>query len=317
MTTPKYKEELIFPIGTHIVLRREIHDSTIDLPIGAVGIITGSPDQVNLIYTIQFLNGIVLSLKRKDFAIRKHDRRERMQIDAPVTSDLYEHIHYRCIVGSQAYGLADQHSDVDRRGFYLAPPDLQWSLDGAPEQIENEAAQETYWELQKFLLMALRANPNILECMYTPLRETVSPLAVELLDMRESFLSRLIYQTYNGYVLSQFGKLEQDLRTKGEPRWKHAMHLIRLLLSGIAALNEGYIDVQVSQHRAALLTIKRGEMDWAALNKWRLALHTEFDQAYRTTRLPDQPDQKRANAFLLSARRSAIGGKADDLQSHR
>ena len=41
------------------------------------------------------------------------------------------------------------------------------------------------------------------------------------------FLSKLIYKTYNGYVLSQFKKLEQDLRTKGEIKQKHAMHLMQ------------------------------------------------------------------------------------------
>ena len=49
--------------------------------------------------------------------------------------------------------------------------------------------------------------------------------AAELLAMRGAFLSKLIYKTFNGYVLSQFKKLEQDLRAKGEIKQKHAMHL--------------------------------------------------------------------------------------------
>jgi len=53
----------------------------------------------------------------------------------------------------------------------LAPAELQWSLFGAPEQFEDNATQSCYWELQKFLTMVLKANPNILECLYTPLVE--------------------------------------------------------------------------------------------------------------------------------------------------
>jgi len=34
-------------------------------------------------------------------------------------TDLYERVIYRCVIGSQAYGLADSESDVDRRGIYL------------------------------------------------------------------------------------------------------------------------------------------------------------------------------------------------------
>src|SRR5438067_10579055 len=104
---------------------------------------------------------------------------------------------YRCVVGSRAYGLDEAGSDTDRRGIYLPPADRHWSLDGVPEQLENAATQECYWEIQKFLTLALKANPTILECLYTPLVEVATPLAEELLAMRPLFLSRLLYQAYN------------------------------------------------------------------------------------------------------------------------
>ena len=69
-----------------------------------------------------------------------------------------------------------------------------------PEQLENEATQEVYWELQKFLTLALKANPNVLECLYTPLVEHAGAMAQRLLEQRSIFLSKLVYQTYNGYV---------------------------------------------------------------------------------------------------------------------
>ena len=81
--------------------------------------------------------------------------------------------------------------------------------------------------MQKFLVLALKANPNILECLFTPLVVRTSEVGDALLEKRSIFLSKLVYQTYNGYVMSQFKKLEQDLRTKEQINWKHAMHLIR------------------------------------------------------------------------------------------
>ena len=192
---------------------------------------------------------------------------------------------------------------MDRRGIYLPPAELHWSLYGVPEQIENNDMQEAYWELQKFLVMALKANPNILECLHTPLVEHATPLAQELVAARQRFLSKLIYQTYNGYVMSQFKKLEQDLRARGEIKWKHAMHLMRLLLSGISALREGELRVRLDEHRDALLTIKRGERPWPDVNTWRLRLHQEFDEAFASTSLPKRPDYNWANEFLLKARR--------------
>jgi hypothetical protein len=218
--------------------------------------------------------------------------------------DLYDFVIYRCVVGSQAYGLSHEGSDTDRRGIYLPPADLHWSLYGVPEQLENAATEEVYWELQKFLVLALKANPNVLECLYSPLIETKTELAEDLLSHRDAFLSKLVYQTYNGYVLSQFKRLEQDLRSIGTIKWKHAMHLIRLLLSGITVLCEGFVPLSVEADRDRLLSIRRGEMDWESVNAWRLNLHQEFEDAFAETALPESPDYQAVNEFLLRARRS-------------
>jgi hypothetical protein len=158
------------------------------------------------------------------------------------------------------------------------------------------------------MVLALKANPNILECLYTPIIEKRTPIADELLASREIFLSKLVYQTYNGYVMSQFKKLEQDLRTSGQIKWKHAMHLIRLLLEGVTILRDGYVPVQITERRDTLLSIRDGQMKWDEVNNWRLALHREFEEVFRSTKLPDAPDYAAANSLLIKARRSAVGG---------
>src|SRR3954466_4494707 len=101
---------------------------------------------------------------------------------------------------------------------------------------------------------------------------SASPIAQEMLALRDRFLSRTVYQTYNGYVLSQFKKLQADLRNKGEVKWKHVMHLIRLLLAGIETLKTSTVPVRVDEHRETLLSIKRGERKWEDLDQWRLQL---------------------------------------------
>lgn len=234
------------------------------------------------------------------------NQREGVLPARPDPATLRPYIIYRCIIGSRAYGLDDAESDTDRRGIYLPPARLHWSLAGLPEQIEDAAAQECYWELEKFLTLALKANPNILECLYTPLVEHATPIAAELCALRDTFLTRRLYQTYNGYVHAQFRRIEQELRTHGEARRKHAMHMIRLLLSGIVALREGALLVRVTEHREQLLAIKHGEMTWAEVNIWRLALHQEFDAAYAASRLPERPDSAAIDAFLIRARHAMI-----------
>jgi predicted nucleotidyltransferase len=221
-------------------------------------------------------------------------------------ADLYARVIYRCVIGSQAYGLAEAASDVDRRGIYLPTADRHWSLTGLPEQLENHPTQEVYWELRKFLVLALKANPNVLECLYTPLIEKATALAEELLRLREAFLSRLVYQTYNGYAMSQFKKMQADLRNHGRVKWKHVMHLIRLLLAGIGVLREGFVPVKVDAHRDRLLAIRRGEVPWPEVDRWRHSLHQDFNAALETTKLPERPDYERVDAFLINARRLAL-----------
>lgn len=247
-------------------------------------------------------------LKRQELAMLSQFQNENIgQHDDPLPQHhLLKHVIYRCVVGSRAYGLDDDQSDTDRRGIYLPPASLHWSLYGVPEQLENPATDEVYWELQKFLALALKANPNILECLYTPLVEHASPIAQQLLDMRSAFLSKLVYQTYNCYVMSQFKKLQTILRQRGSARPKHLMHLIRLLLAGIGTLRDGVVPVHVGEHREKLLSIKRGEMVFDEVEVWRQQLHKQFDAAFENTQLPDRPDYRRANDLLIAARRRMI-----------
>ena len=299
--------DLIFSVGTQVVTLIDLPGAAglVLHPRGTVGVVVKAPTDHEHSYRVRFADGLEVPLKRDEVTMLAQFKEGDLGI-LTARTDLYERVIYRCVIGSQAYGLADAESDVDRRGIYLPSADQHWSLYGVPEQLENDAAQEAYWEIQKFLVLALKANPNILECLYTPLVEKATPLAEELLAMRSIFLSRVVYQTFNGYVLSQFKKMQSDLRNQGKVKWKHVMHLIRLLISGIGVLKHGFVPVRVEDQREPLLAIKRGEMPWEETEKWRLALHAEFDRALTETKLPDRPDYEKANAFLIKARRLAV-----------
>src|SRR5439155_15531139 len=95
-------------------------------------------------------------------------------------------------------------------------------------------------------------------------------------------------QTFNGYAMSQFKKIEQDIRNSGEIKWKHAMHLLRLLLTGAATLREGRVPVRVEAHRDRLLAVKRGGMPWPEVDAWRKELHRDFERALVETKLHER-----------------------------
>jgi predicted nucleotidyltransferase len=181
----------------------------------------------------------------------------------------------RCVVGSRAYGLEGEDSDIDRRGVFLPPASLHWSLEGVPDRLTDPQTQDCYWELKPFLLLALKATPIVLECLHTPLVEHATPLAQELLAMRDCFLSKLAHESYKAQAESQLKRLGQDLRTRGEPKWKAAMHLLRGLLSGIAVLRDGRVPIRVDEHRDRLLAVRDGRTTWKELHAWRSRLMEE------------------------------------------
>ena len=292
MLTRSQQLHIVIPAGTKVLCRADQQ----------IGVVVHAPKTPEHSYRVRFADGREATCRRSDLTIYKQE-----QDAIPVTRDektLLSFVAYKCIVGSNAYGLATDTSDTDRRGFYLPPAEFHWSLGGVPEQLETDH-EEVYWEIEKFIRLALKANPNVLECLYSPLIEKRDPIATELLERRELFLSRYVHRTYNAYVLSQFKKIEQDLRNQGEVRWKHVMHLIRLLLSGVTILREGFVPLRVDEHRDKLLAIRRGEVAWDEVESWRLSLHRELDDALNHTFLPEHPDFAGADVLLLRARRFA------------
>lgn len=218
-----------------------------------------------------------------------------------------DHTVYQCVMGSRAFGLATEASDTDRRGVYLAPTPLFWRFEKPPTHVEGPRDEEFSWELERFCELALRANPNILECLHSPLVERLTPVGEELLSLREAFLSRRAHTSFSRYAASQRGKLLADVRIHGAPRWKHAMHLLRLLLSCRDLLRTGRLTIDAGPHRDRLLAVRRGELTWAEADTWMSRLITESEKALATTRLPEDPDRARVDDFLLRARRASAG----------
>lgn len=303
-------EPLIYSAGTQVVVQKEIMypNRRTAHPAGSVAVIIRSPLDRTHPYRVKFSDGFEAQIHHDQLVRLAEFQRGQIRANATAhtTSGLFDRVIYRCVIGSRAYGLDDEQSDTDRRGFYLPQAQMHWSLFGVPEQLENDETQEAYWELQKFIVLALKANPNVLECLYSPIVEFATPLAQELLSIRKGFLSKLVFQTYSGYVASQFKKMQTDIRNQGRVKWKHVMHLIRLLISGIDVLREGELIVRVRDQRDQLLAIKRGEWTFAQVDAYRKQLQIEFERSFQETSLPDRPDYERANAFLIEARRRAL-----------
>src|SRR4051794_3922165 len=82
----------------------------------------------------------------------------------------------RTIVGSTAHGLANENSDIDYRGVFVVPTSELLGIGGTTQQtswIEGQT-DDTSWEIGKFLLMATKCNPTVLEVLLAPAVEDAS-----------------------------------------------------------------------------------------------------------------------------------------------
>lgn len=134
---------LVIPVGTKVITRVDGH----------VGVVIYAPAAPEHGYRVRFADGREGAYRRSDLTIFRHSDAE---IPLGLESlNLHRFVIFRCIVGSTAFGLNDEDSDIDRRGFFLPPAKLHWSLAGVPEQLETDR-EECYWEIEKFIRLGLR-----------------------------------------------------------------------------------------------------------------------------------------------------------------
>jgi len=136
MARVHHHENLIYSPGTQVVSLVEVQSPSLTLhPRGAVGVIAQSPSDQRHAYRVRFADGYEASLAHDEIVpLAKYKEGEIGDAArASPPAELMQRVIFRCVIGSRAYGLDDERSDTDRRGIYLPPAELQWSLYGVPE----------------------------------------------------------------------------------------------------------------------------------------------------------------------------------------
>jgi predicted nucleotidyltransferase len=181
---------------------------------------------------------------------------------------LNENTIYVTLHGSQAYGLANQFSDVDVKGICIPPKDVEYNLYHRFEQAENHPALEarlghlknpnnpkfesSIFSLRKFFLLAAEVNPNIIELLWTDPKDhfvSKSPMDI-VLAKRDLFLSNKARYTFAGYACAQAKKIERHRKwiVLGEvkPPTRDEFGLPAIMPSGVEEVF-GYIKSKVEQ----------------------------------------------------------------------
>ncbi|MFI0896347.1 DNA polymerase beta superfamily protein [Streptomyces sp. NPDC020983] len=217
------------------------------------------------------------------------------------------------IVGSTAYGLAREGSDIDRLGVFAAPTESLHGLHAPKESHVTTRPDRTLHEAAKWCRLALGGNPTVTELVWLPdeLYDVRTPLGDELIGIRGSLLSaKRVRDAYLGYATQQFkrlydrgdGSFSADTRKRTA---KHARHLMRLCHQGFEVYATGRLNVRVDDPDA----YHRFGDEVAADAMRALPMLKRFESLFDETRspLPDQPDEAPAEAWLRRVRASFYG----------
>lgn len=216
---------------------------------------------------------------------------------------MIEHTVLSVIVGSHAYGLDTDESDVDRRGVYVPPTRLYWTFEKPPASVDGPEQERVSWEVEHFLSLALKANPTVLEVLASDLVETCTPIGEELRGLLPALLSQRAADSYRRATAQQFARASAAMASGGTPRWKQVMHVIRLLTLCDRLLASGELVIKVGEHRSQLLAVRDGDVPWKDVVKWVEDLRDRTARAVLRSPLPAVPDTAAVEDWLVSVRR--------------
>ena len=197
------------PHGTEVTTRVARLREGVQVPQGSVGRVAGARGEM---LDVMIVGVGLLSYLREELTPSKAGQVRYAARRAAAWNTLGPCIVLEAVVGSRAWGLADEGSDTDARGAFGLP--LPWTLGLAapPEDLVSADGSATYWEIAKTVRQALRSDPNTLELLFVPGARALDPIGAWLLEARDAFVSREIYGSFGRYALSQLKRLAQAQR---------------------------------------------------------------------------------------------------------
>lgn len=243
-------------------------------------------------------------------------------------------VQYETIMGSMAYGVSDDNSDMDIYGFCIPKkdmifPHLRGQIDGFGRQIKrfdqyqqhhvkyNEQEYDiTIYNIVKYFNLAMENNPNIIDSIYTPANCVTHSTRIGNMvrENRDLFLHKGAWYKFKGYAFSQMHKMKSKNPPKGKRLAsvekygydvKYAYHLVRLMGEIEDILMHGTIDLQ--KNKEQLKSIRRGEMTLKEVEEWFTFKEKDLESLYVSSKLRHTPDEEAIKELLMNCLEEHFG----------
>jgi predicted nucleotidyltransferase len=240
---------------------------------------------------------------------------------------------YECVVGSVAYGCANNLSDYDVNGFCIPNkhtvfPHLAGEIEGFGRQkkrftgwqhhhVKDDSAlggkgreyDLNIYNIVQYMHLCMENNPNMVTTLFVPRECILSTTAVgEMVrEARHIFLHKGAWHRYKGYSYQQRHKMQGKNPQPGSKRSKlreefgfdvkFAYHTVRLLCEVEMILIEHDIDIR--RHQEHLKAIRRGEVSMDDILSWCDSKEKDLEAAYANSTLRYGPDEDAVKTLLL------------------
>ena len=228
--------------------------------------------------------------------------------------------------GSISYGTNQADSDTDLTGIFV-PPKNYWIGLHKVESVEpaDDEYDICYHSLRHFFELAIKANPNILEMLF--LRDNMyithevpkhlKGIGKKLIEHRDMFLTKKVKYTYMGYAFAQLHRMDKlNKNANTNPKrlalvkkhgydTKNAMHLFRLMRTGLEILTTGELHVY-RPDKAFLLEVKNGKYTYDEVVVEAKRYEKLMEEAVVKSDLPTKPNFDKVEKLLMELTEEAL-----------
>lgn len=237
---------------------------------------------------------------------------------------------YMTVMGSQAYGVSADDSDLDVYGFCLPPKDMvfphlageipgfgrqvqrfeQWSEHHVKDPNKEIEYDFVVYSIVKYFQLCMENNPNMIDSLFTPRNCVIHSTTISEMvrENRRMFLHKGCWHKFKGYAYAQMSKIRNKVNASNEKRaasiaehgydLKFAYHIVRLLNEVEQILVEGDLDLQ--RNREQLKDIRRGEWTIEQVETYFEEKERVLEATYAASKLPHGPDEAAIKRLLLS-----------------
>lgn len=167
----------------------------------------------------------------------------------------------KVLVGSRAHGTANKDSDKDFRGVYIESSKQLFTMgykSKGVSWVEGEKEDQTSYELENFLNLAMKGHPNIIEMFVAPVIESTED-GQKLLELFPNIWSpKNIFTAFNNYADNRKKHMLNN-EVPDEVRIKSAYCYIRVLHNLLDLLRDKTFNIKMEMPRKCLLQdVKNG-----------------------------------------------------------